>query len=102
MSSKRGLPHLTKGRSCNHEWNKNRKGVITATKLPPLIRKYDDELEVRNNESAKSLVADILHYKTPVSTKGMRWGIVNEPIVNPFYQYFLLVISRQNFSKTDL
>jgi len=59
---------------------------LTATKLPPLIRKYDDKLEVRNHESAKSLVADILHYKTPVSTKAIRSGIVNEPIVRAQYR----------------
>ena len=31
-------------------------------------------------------MVDILHYKTPVSTKAMRWGIVNEPIVREQYR----------------
>ena len=42
------IASLTKRQSCNEEWNKYRKGVITATKLLPVSGKYDDLLFIKS------------------------------------------------------
>lgn len=77
---------LTKGQSATSEWAKFRTGVITATKLLPVVRKYDSDMNVKNQASAKNLAVDILQYKSNPSTKAMQWGIANEPIAMEKYR----------------
>ena len=76
---------LTIGQSATVKWLQFRAGLITATKLLAVIRKYDDNLMVKNIESAQNLVINILQYKAPVSTKAMQWGVSNESIARKIY-----------------
>lgn len=88
---------LTMGQSATSEWSKFRAGLIIATKLLAVVRKYDSDMTVKNVESAKNLAVDILQYNPPSSNKAMRWGISNEPIAREQYRRIMNQFFYKNF-----
>ena len=69
----------TCGQSINDAWSERRTGVITASRMQAVVRKIDENGEIKNRSAADNLVSSILNYKPPVSTKATQWGILNEP-----------------------
>lgn len=80
------ITKITKGQSCTPEWSECSKGVITAIKLLPEIQKYDGKLNIKNQQLVENFVFDILQYKAPFSTKAIRWGFTDKPVVRQKYR----------------
>ena len=82
----------TCGQSINDAWSERRTGVITASRMQAVVRKIDENGEIKNRSAADNLVSSILNYKPPVSTKATQWGILNEPVARLKYNSIMAKI----------
>ena len=75
----------THRQSENKKCSEYRRGVTTASRILDVVRKIYDG-SISNQAPADNLVAAMLDYKKKVSTKAMKWGVINEPYIREQYK----------------